>query len=165
MKIELRKPLLSDAKRFYEILDHPEFCYSPAKPNSVEDEKEFLRGAIRRMKGKEEYYFSILADGEHVGGASIEFAGTLDHVCEIGYFVAREHWDKGIASETVKLLEKFIADNLDVVRIEITTAKENVASRKVAVKSGYKKEGLMKKYLKVCEKYYDCYLYAKILNG
>lgn len=25
MRIELRKPLLSDAKRYFEILNHPEF--------------------------------------------------------------------------------------------------------------------------------------------
>ena len=57
MKIELRKPLLSDAKRYYEMLNHPEFYYFPAKPASIKEEREFLRGLKNRMKNGSEYSF------------------------------------------------------------------------------------------------------------
>ena len=84
--------------------------------------------------------------------------------CEIGYFIAREYWGNGIATKAVALLEQYVAQNLDVVRITICMAKENLASRKVAIKSNYKKEALMKKYLKIGDNYHDSYLYAKILK-
>lgn len=32
------------------------------------------------------------------------------------------------------------------------------------VKSGYKKEGLLKKYLKVGDKFHDCHIYAKVVK-
>ena len=38
----------------------------------------------------------------------------------------------------------------------------NLASMKVAEKCGYKKEGLMKKAIKLKDKKVDAYLYAKV---
>lgn len=164
MKIELRKPLLSDAKRYFEILNHPEFYFFPAKPASIKDEREFLRGLKKRIAKGTEYSFAVVVNGEHVGGAGINMREAFPYRCEIGYFIARKYWGKGIATKVVGLIEEFIAENLDVVRVTINMAKENVSSRKVAIKSGYKNEGLMKKYLKIGDKYHDCHLYAKILK-
>ena len=164
MKIQLRKPLLSDAKRYFEILNHPEFYYFPAKPASIKAERDFLRGIKKRIAEGSEYSFAVMLNGKHVGGAGINMREGLPYKCEIGYFIAREHWGKGIATEAVRLLEEFVAENLDVVRIAIHMAKENTGSQKVAIKSGYKKEGLMKKYLKIGDKLHDCYLYAKIVG-
>lgn len=50
MKVTLREPLLSDAKRYVEILSHPEFIYFPAKPATVKEEKEFLRKQVYSEK-------------------------------------------------------------------------------------------------------------------
>ena len=62
------------------------------------------------------------------------------------------------------MLEEYIRENLDITRITICMAKENLASQRVAIKAGYKKEGLMKMYAKIGEKYHDAYLYAKLLK-
>ena len=51
----------------------------------------------------------------------------------------------------------------DITRIEIRMAKQNKASQRVAVKGGYKKEGILVQMLFIEDKYFDCYLYAKIL--
>jgi ribosomal-protein-alanine N-acetyltransferase len=165
MKIELREPLISDAKRYFEILSHPEFYYFPAKPATLKEEKEFLRKSKSSRKNGAQYNFAIIANGKHVGGAGIKINQQYPYLCEIGYFVDRKYWNKGISTKTVELLEKFIVEKLNIVRIEIITAKENVACQRVAVKSGYKKEGLLKKRLKIGNKFHDCYLFAKILKS
>ncbi len=43
MKIEIRNQRVSDAKRFFEILNNPSFKHFDAYPKSVEEEREFLR--------------------------------------------------------------------------------------------------------------------------
>lgn len=146
------------------MLNHPEFRYIPAKPKSIEEEKAFLRGAKERMKNRTEYTFAVTANGKHIGGAGFRINLAFPHKCEIGYFVDRKYWGKGIATKIVGLLEKYIAENLNIVRIEIPMAKENISSRKVAIKAGYKKEGLMRKYVKIGDRYHDSYLYAKIVK-
>jgi ribosomal-protein-alanine N-acetyltransferase len=164
MKIQLRKPVLSDAKRYLEILSHPEFHYFPAKPKTVKEERDFLRKLKKLEKDGFEYNFAVMANGRHVGGAGIKINRQYPYICEVGYFVDRKYWNRGISTKAVALLEKFIAEKPDIVRIEIFMAKENAGSEKVAIKSGYQKEGLMKKRLKIGNTFHDCYLYAKILK-
>jgi ribosomal-protein-alanine N-acetyltransferase len=164
MKIKLRKPLISDAKSYYEILNHPEFYFFPAKPKSIREEKDFLRKAKKQMDEGTHYPFAITAHGKHIGGGGFIIDQTRPYVCQLGFFVARNYWGKGVATQVVKMLEEYIRENLDIVRITICMAKENLASQRVAIKAGYKKEGLMKKYVKIGERYHDAYLYAKIIK-
>jgi ribosomal-protein-alanine N-acetyltransferase len=164
MKIKLRKMLLSDAKRFFEILSHQEFYYFPAKPTSVKQEEGLLRELKKSRKEGLKHTFAIINNRKNVGGAGITINKQSPYRCMIGYFIDRKFWNKGIATEAVKLLEDFITKNLDMVRIEIITAKKNAASQSVAIKSGYKKEGLLRKYLKVGDKFHDCYIYSKVLK-
>ena len=49
-KIELRHQRLSDAKRFFEILNNPNFKYFHVCPKDVEAEREFLRQNINKKK-------------------------------------------------------------------------------------------------------------------
>jgi len=157
--------LISDAKRYVEILSHPEFHYFPAKPATVKEEKDFLRKSKRLRKNGSLYDFAIIANGKHIGAAGIRIIEQHPHICNIGYFVDRAYWNKGIATLAVEFLETYIDQQLPyVVRIEIVTAKENIASQKVALKCSYKKEGAMKKYLKIGDLFHDCYLFAKIVR-
>ncbi len=166
LNITLRKPLLSDAKRYVEILSHPEFTYFPAPPATVKAEKDFLRITKQQRKDGKLYDFAIIAKGKHVGATGIRIIEQHPHICNIGYFVDRAYWNKGIATRAVEFLEAFIAKELpNIVRIEIITATGNIASQKVAVKCGYKKEGTMEKYMKLGDTYHDCFLFSKINNG
>ncbi|GAI10613.1 unnamed protein product, partial [marine sediment metagenome] len=81
---------------------------------------------------------------------------------EIGYFVDQVCWGKGIATQAVKKLERIGFDELNLERIEIFTDIRHKASEKVAIKCGYKKEGVMRKAIKTGKSYYDAFLYAKV---
>lgn len=165
MKIKLRKPLIADAKRYLEILSHPEFTYFPPKPKSLKEEQDHLRKMKAAQNKGNQYDFAILVNNKHIGGAGIKINQQFPHICEIGYFLDYCYWNKGIATQTVRLLETFIDQSLpDIVRIEIVPARKNIGSCKVAIKSGYKKEGLMRKYLKIGNVYHDSYRFAKILK-
>lgn len=164
MKIKLRKPLISDAKRFFEILNHPEFYYFPAKPATIKEEVEFLRERKEQVRKGLQHTFSIMTNGKVIGGANISPDSKGPYRCEIGYFIDRKYWGKGIATKVVAMLEEYIAENLDITRVEIVMVTKNIGSRRVAIKSGYKKEGLMRKCQKVGDKFFDCHLYAKILK-
>jgi ribosomal-protein-alanine N-acetyltransferase len=163
MKVEIRPQRVYDAKRFFEILSNPQFKYFPAKPNTVEEERKFLRLNRDKLKTKTEFNFSIICDEKHVGGIGVRIDQHRTYIGEIGFFIDEHYWGKGIAFVALEQLEEFVTSNLQISRIEIRMAKENRASQKIAMKSGYKKEGVLRQMLFVEDKWYDCYLYSKIL--
>ncbi len=161
-KITLRYQQVGDAERFVEILNHPDFLYFPAKPESVEAEKKFLREAIKRRKEGLEFSYSVLLKNKVVGTVGLTIDPKRPYLAEIGYFVDEGYWGRGIASRAVEMAERIAFEEKDIVRIEILMVKKNKASERVAIKCGYKKEGIAKKKLLLFGKYEDAYVYAKI---
>ncbi|MBU0596766.1 GNAT family N-acetyltransferase [Patescibacteria group bacterium] len=161
-KVEIRRQRVSDAKRFFEILTNPNFIYFTANPKSMEDEKEWLRGNTLRRKQNFAHSFSILYKNDVAGGCGLKINQHRQHEGEVGYFVDEKYWGNGIATKAVKKLEKIGFGKLRLKRIIILMNPKNIASKKVAIKCGYKKEGLMKKAVFAKGKYHDVYLYAKV---
>lgn len=62
----------------------------------------------------------------------------------IGYFLAEEYWKKGIASEAVEVLIKFLFENAEINRIQAEVMTKNEASKNVLLKNGFIKEGLIR---------------------
>jgi len=158
-KTELRNLRFSDAKRIYEIVDNPNFVYF-VKPLSLEAYKKLL--IKKRKKGGLEYDHAILYDKKLVGNIGIKIDYHRSYVGEINYFVEEKFWGKGIATEAVYLMEEIAFQRLKLNRIEILMSPENIASEKVAIKAGYKKEGVMSGAVKDSKgEFFDVLLYAK----
>ena len=155
---------MSDAKRFFDILNHPAFIYFPAKPKTMADQKDFLRLNPMKRKNKTAFNFSIIFDDKHVGGCGVRINPHYPFIGEVGYFIDHDYWGKGIATDALNQLELFIFDELNLKRLELLLAEKNIASEQVAIKREYKKEGVLRKRLQVEDTFYDCCLYAKI-NG
>ncbi|MDD4271473.1 MAG: GNAT family N-acetyltransferase [Patescibacteria group bacterium] len=163
-KIKLRLQKVSDAKRFFEILDNDHFSYFGARPKSIAAEKEFLKNNIKRRKDNTNWNYTIIYGREIVGGIGVKINYHRKYVGEIGYFIDEKFWSKGIASQAVRLIEAVCFKKLKLKRIEIIMQPENKASEKVAIKNGYIKEGKMRKAVRGKDgEMKDCYLYAKVL--
>ena len=163
-KIKIRLQKLGDAKRFYEILNNSNFIYFGAQPKTLTAEKKWLKESIKRRKDNIDLGYTILYGKDIAGGIGVKINVHRKYVGELGYFIDEKYWGKGIASTAVKLVENVCFKKLKLVRIEIVMQPANTASEKVAIKNGYKKEGLMKKAVRNKEgKMKDVYLYAKVL--
>jgi ribosomal-protein-alanine N-acetyltransferase len=161
-QITIRYQQIGDAGRFVEILNNPNFLYFPAKPKTVKEEKEFLRQNAAWRKNGEQFNYTILLNGRVAGATGIHIDPRRSYCGEIGYFVDEARWGRGIACEAVRLLEEIAFNDLGVVRIEINMLKMNRASERVAIKCGYRKEGIGRKKLMLNGEYLDCYVYSKV---
>ncbi len=157
--IQLRKQRIADAKRFYEILNNPNFEYFTLPPESLQAEKELLR---KSKKNKLNHSYTIIVDGNIVGACGIKVDHRKQYIGEIGYVIDERYWGKGIATRAVKLLEIIGFTELKLKRIEIKMDPRNGASERVAIKCGYIKEGTMRKSIKRGEEFRDLHLYAKV---
>lgn len=160
-KVELRNQRISDAKRFFEILNNPNFKYFSVCPKDIESEKAFLQNNAQQRKSNFAYNYAILYNGKLVGGCGIKINQHRKYIGEMGYFLDEVYWGKGIVTKAVRLLEKIGFQKLDLKRIEIVMNPDNVGSERVAVKCGYKKEGTMRKFIQGKGKFSDAHLYAK----
>jgi len=67
----------------------------------------------------------------------------------IGYWIDQRYANRGYATRAVKTLTQFGFNELLLHRIEISMRPENLASKKVAEKSGYKFEGVRERFLHI----------------
>jgi ribosomal-protein-alanine N-acetyltransferase len=162
--IQLRLQQISDAQRFFEILNNPNFLYFGSQPDSIEAEIAWLEGNEKRLREHKEWNYTILKGEEIIGGIGVKINQHRSYIGEIGYFIDEAYWGQGIATEAVRLLEEICVRELRMTRFELLMLPENIASEKVAIKSGYRKEGLLQKALlhKDGSKR-DCLLYAKTI--
>lgn len=161
LKIELRNLRFSDAKRIYEVISNPNFVYF-VNPSSFEAYEKLLAKKIEKKKKGLEYNYAILYDGKVVGSIGIKINCHRPYNGEINYFIDEKFWGRGIATKAVCLAEEIAFQKLKLNRIEILMNPKNIASRKVAIKAGYKKEGVLHKAVKEAEgNFFDVLLYAK----
>ncbi|MFE8694753.1 GNAT family N-acetyltransferase [Cytobacillus sp. FJAT-53684] len=74
---------------------------------------------------------------------SMDFSQKVNMV-SIGYFLAEDYWGKGIATESVRMLVKFLFEEVNVNRIQAEVMPANEVSKKVLLKNGFMKEGLLR---------------------
>lgn len=66
-----------------------------------------------------------------------EHHATVSSEREVGYWIGRPYWNKGIASEALRALAAYCRATVGLDSLLITTDKRNAASRRVAEKCGF----------------------------
>jgi [ribosomal protein S5]-alanine N-acetyltransferase len=159
--IRLRPVRLKDAQPYYELLFGHEYPYFPPGPATLEAEKAFLRECIKKRAEGLEYNYGIVYEGGLVGGVGLKLDPALPGLGEIGYFVDRSYQCRGIATTAVGLIEQMGINELGLSGFEIIMHPKNLASIKVAEKSGYKKVGFFKERVRFGRKYKHRLVYEK----
>ncbi len=152
--------ILKGFLKFLAIKDQ-RFLYFEARPKSLKEEVDFLKKNAEKRNKNFEYNFTIIYEKKIVGGCGIRIDQHRKYNCEIGYFVDKHYWNKGIATKALKLLEEYAFEKLKIKRIELFIHPKNKPSIRVAIKNGYNKEGILKRKLHLRNKYVDANLYAK----
>jgi RimJ/RimL family protein N-acetyltransferase len=79
----------------------------------------------------------------------------------MGYAIATKHWGQGITTKAVKIaLSQVFKDLPDLVRLQAFVGVEHNASQRVLEKTGFQKEGLLRKYCYVKGKITDLIVYS-----
>ncbi|MBD3310396.1 GNAT family N-acetyltransferase [Candidatus Woesearchaeota archaeon] len=165
IKMKIRPQRVSDAKRFFDILNSDKFHYFGYRPKSLEEEIEYLKSMPERRRKNLQHNYTVVYDGKVVGAIGIKVRQhDRSYIGEIGYFLDENYWGRGIATKAVKQMEKIGFTKFKLRRIEIWVHPKNKGSIKVAEKAGYKREGLMRKVVRtrLSKDFEDAYLYAKV---
>ena len=131
------------------------------KTRNKEESINFMEWIFKHYDQHKEFGLKLLVrkdDGELIGHAGIvpqKIEGKDE--LEIGYWIAREHWGSGYASEAAKTLLDRGLSLLREGRFISLIQKPNLASRRVAEKTGMKLE----KEIILADKQVCLYVYEK----
>jgi len=137
-------------------------CYSRMpNPYTVSDAEDWITHCKEQ---KPVVNFAILYNGDVAG--SIDCVPKFDvyrKSMEIGYFIGERFWNKGVATEAVRILLDYISKHFDVVRIYAEVFSHNKASMKVLQKNGFYLESIRRKGAYKNKKLIDDYVWVKLL--
>lgn len=147
-----------------EIYDHTLLIPYPYR---MKDAENWLHDVIQeeRIKGRQTFW--AIRDtheyGKLIGGLGMHGKyGSRAHKDEIGYWLAKPYWGRGIMTAVVERFCEWAFSELGMARIEAPVFYFNKGSARVLEKAGFAKEGTMKKcYLKDGH-IFDGILYAKV---
>ena len=154
--VNLRLEEKEDMKLVSEWLNNPDYWgeYLPLKQQSrTEIEKEY------DSQPQESKWFIVeKKDGSKIG--SIGYFPATGSLVEIGYSLIPNERGKGYCTEAAKILVDYLFLSKSIVRVQSHTDVRNLASQRVLEKTGFKKEGVVRKSLFARGEWRDMILYS-----
>jgi len=117
-------------------------------PYTLAMAQAFIKDTAKKIKADVSYDFGIVAEGsgEVVGMTAIRVIEGKAKVGEIGYWLGRKYWGKGIVSEAVTMMLKFAFKDLKLNKVHAKVMRPNTASIKILGKNNFMLEGMLRKH-------------------
>lgn len=165
-RLLLRKPRLDDAPPIFRTYgqDAEVVRYLMWRQhNDVQDAHAAVQRFLRSWISGTQFCWLVLTrdTGELAGSIA---ARKDENGVNLGYLLARSHWGRGLMPEAVTAVVRWAFSDPSVFRIWAVCDVENRASVRVLEKTGFLREGVLKKWSRhpnVSAIPRDCYSYAQ----
>ena len=174
--IELRGPNLRlsnnlekrFAKGMAKAANHPEIARnigSHSFPHPYTEEDALIWFDHNRKEGRKFFAidFLIFYEEQVVGVIGLKDINYTDLNAHIGYWIGKEYWNRGFATEALSILSQYCKAELGLVRLYSGVLDYNLASLRVMMKNGYRVEGFQQDCFKMEDGFHSMFLVAKIL--
>jgi ribosomal-protein-alanine N-acetyltransferase len=169
-EVELRPLRMRDAAAWSEVRLANEAWLMPWEPSgpgtwaeryAVTSFAPLLRQLRRQTRDGSTMPFAVTYGGRFVGQVTAGniWRGSLNS-CFLGYWIDGRHAGLGITPTAVALLADHCFGAGRLHRVEANIRPENVASRRVVEKLGFREEGVRERYLLIDGAYRDHICYA-----
>ena len=91
-----------------------------------------------------QFDLNIFMGKQLIGRVGLTLDG--DNYYDLGYWIGKDYWGKGYATESSKKLLEYVLDKLDLLKIKSGYFVGNSASGNVLKKLGFKEVGVEKRY-------------------
>lgn len=124
-------------------------------PLSYEFQKNFMEKNL--APNGELFNFAIedLESNNYIGGCGTNSLDRKNSVATIGLWIGKEYHGHGFGSDTLRVLCKFLFEEMNIHKIKLNYFEFNKAARKCYEAVGFKEEGRNRKELYRYGKYYD----------
>jgi RimJ/RimL family protein N-acetyltransferase len=134
-------------------------------PYELDDARAFVAFAAEGWSSGREPTFVIAdaASGALVGAIAIHRRPDEPGKAAVGYWLAAESRGRGRATRAVRLVVRWAFDvEPNLVRMELLTLVDNQASGRVALRAGFAREGVLRRYLPFRGGLVDAVMFARL---
>lgn len=150
-KINLRILKPSDAKFIFEHANNREISKYTDIPHpfKMPEIKKYINKSLMKFKKKKSFIFGIEMKeaNEIIGIVSLVDVNYKNKSVELEYWVSPKYWRKGIAAESLGLIQNFAFKKLKLNRIFAKILPQNIASINFLKKKRFIHEGTLRKSL------------------
>jgi RimJ/RimL family protein N-acetyltransferase len=112
-------------------------------PYLAEHARKFLEWVTQQPA---ETVWAIEVNGEAAGGIGVELHADVERVsAEIGYWLGETHWGRGIVTAALTTVSPAVMEQFDLTRLYAVPFADNAASVRVLEKSGFVREGRLRR--------------------
>ena len=168
-RIFLRPPKRRDALKWQKLrMASKNFLvpWEPAWNASSCSRRAFIRyfknsNYLANMDRAYSFLIFNIEDKALLGGVNVgNVRRGVSQSASLGYWIGKQHSRKGYMKEALDVLIPSLFLDLQLNRIEAATLENNLASKNLLNKIGFKKEGKLRKYLKINGEWQDHVLYS-----
>lgn len=156
------------AKQLAEIANDPEIARNVGAhtfPSPYTEEDALIFFDQNRRDGKRNFSmdFIIFFKSRVVGMIGLKDINYTDLNAHVGYWIGKEFWNRGYATEALSLVSEFSRDELGLVRLHTGVLDFNLPSLRVLLKNGFKVEGFKERSYKLEDGFHSMFSMAKLL--
>jgi len=129
---------------------------SPAVTENVIQEWE------NEYENKTDIVLGIFEQGEYIGNIGLNDLKKQNNSGMVGYWLAESHQGRGIITDCTRALVNYGFQTLELNRIYIYCASENVKSRAIPERLGFVQEGVLQDGECLYGKYHDLVVYGMV---
>lgn len=167
--VKLRLPKLGDYQKWHDLRDESRSFLTPWEPRWTDDELSHRAFRLRVQRYRQEarartgFTFFVFdeADTTLFGGLTLgRVQRGVSQSATLGYWMGAPYAGRGIMARAVDLVASFAFDVEGLHRIEAACLPKNARSIGLLEKSGFRREGHLRHYLKIAGVWEDHVLYS-----
>lgn len=167
--VRLRAVQIADAEALAALYRENRAYLRPWEPErgeayfTVDGQRGNLRELVDAYAAEEMWPGVILVDGQVAGRITLNniLRGPLQS-CFVGYWVARAHAGRGVATEAVRQALDVAFGALRLHRVEAFTRVDNLASQRVLERNGFTPVGTARRHIHLDGRWHDERLFERL---
>lgn len=117
---------------------------------------------LKQFSSEDGFQAGISYQGKIVGMVGFHGIDWMNKKTSIGYWLAEEYQGKGIMTDAVRSLLDIAFTTYKLNRVEILCGVENVKSRHIPERLGFKEDGIVRDAEFLYDHFHDCMLYSML---
>ena len=127
---------------------------------TIDDSRFFINKCQENFQKDGAPNFAVLYRDQLVGMNGFHPIDTINRNGSIGYWIGENYQSQGITTATTKAVINYGFTTMDLHRLEIRCAVDNVASERIAQKLGFKFEGVKRQVEWLYDQFIDNKVYS-----